>query len=188
MSLFPSFHFSSVGVLTREITKGGRSLEKLLNLHLAGGIDRSTYLAKKREIEKEIKEKENLLARHKRGDKAFEKKVADLVRVFTEVPKAYSKAARSKKAQLLRLFAARVVADGAKNIRIELREPYSLFVGPEVEEACGLTAKKAVRAHPVIWRRRELNPRPTVRLAGHYMLSRRLMSNATPIDRNSATV
>ena len=80
---------------------------------------------------------------------------------FTEVPKAYRKAARSKKAQLLRLFAARVVADGAKNIRIELREPYNLFVGPEVEEACGLTAKKAVRAHPVIWRQREKKRTPS---------------------------
>lgn len=160
----------------------------MLNLHLDGEIDRSTYLAKKREIEKEIKEKENLLARHKKGDAAFEKKVADLIRVFQEVPKAYKKAPRRKKAQMLRLFAARAIADGEKAVSLELKEPYALFVGREVQEAASLTTKKAVRAHPVIWRRRELNPRPTVRLAGHYMLSRRLMSNALPADRNSVTV
>lgn len=157
----------------------------MLGLHLDGELDRKTFMEKKREIEKEIKKKEELLARHKRGDKAFEKNVADLVRVFTEVPKAYSKAAGS-----------------AKNIRIELREPYALFVGPAIEEAAALPTKKAVQAPEkslpkyvnleatswVIWRRRELNPRPTVRTAGHYMLSRRLMSNASPADRNSATV
>ncbi len=166
---------SSTDMLHDEIKKGGARKEKLLGLHLDGGIDRPTFLAQKLAIERDIQAQENLLARHRRGDAAFERKVTDLVRVFTEIPDRYFKAARHKKAQWLRLFVARVIADNAKNVTLELREPYALFVGPAIEAAAALPSKKAVRAHPVIWRRRELNPRPTVRTAGHYMLSRRLV-------------
>ena len=110
--------------------------EKLLNLYLDEGLDRPAFLAKKLELEKALEEIEDKLARHRKGDAEFEKKIAEIIDVFTNLPREYaSKKAPASKAALLRRITTRIIADEHKGIKPEFRAPYNLFMGPDPETA-----------------------------------------------------
>jgi len=145
----------------------------MFNLYLEGGVKRSPFLDQTTRNRIRTESRQEIIRRNKRGDAAFDKKIANLTYAFTELPLKYKKASSVSKtrflAKIVSLHSAKFKAVGIRftNSATYLWHTYpgknwpsSAKTGKFPGKFFRFTGRGPVRFRPVL--RRESNPNRTL--------------------------
>ena len=121
------YHARSLNALQAryEVIKG--RLDKLLDVYIEGGINKSTYADKSKELELEKETINSEIVKHKNADKAYFEQIENFVEVAHRASDLFASSKPELKRELLKFVVSNLSLNG-KKVVATYRTPFNLLV------------------------------------------------------------